>query len=77
MVAWWYVFKLWCTEILRSFCPHISCALVPLAWARFSLFSPNPTVNLLQPLCLACHFRTLKMEAQYFHEVLVSTDKTV
>jgi hypothetical protein len=64
-------------ETLWSFCPRIFCALVPLAWARFSLFSPNPAVNLLQPLCLACHFHTLKMEAQCFREVLVSTDETV
>jgi hypothetical protein len=77
MVAWWCVFKLLCTETLWYFCPRISCALVPLAWARFFLFSPNPTVSLLQPVFLACHFCMVKMEAQCFCEVLVSTDKTV
>jgi hypothetical protein len=65
------------------FCPHISCALLPLAWARLSLLLPSSlTIDLLQPVSVACQIHslvtlTLKMEAQCFFETLVSTDGTV
>lgn len=38
---------------------------------------PQPHCQPVATCLLACHFHTLKMEAQCFREVLVSTDKTV